>query len=109
MRDDEELVFGLNEAVAKMPQTLREPAIKEFFEGFELWSLRKVGTLTFYHDSSRRWKRAVRFLLVGDVFWFDLYYVKDRKGRWCLAVASVSLDDPPSVESLRARGGYLPL
>jgi hypothetical protein len=109
MCDDEELIFGLKEAVAKLPQVLRQPAVKEFFEGFELCPLRKVGTFTFYHDTSRCWKQAVRFLLVGDVFWFDLYYVKDRKGCWCLAAASVSLDDPPTVESLRARGGYLPL
>jgi hypothetical protein len=109
MRDDENLVFGLKEAVAKLPQVLQEPAIEEFFEGFELWSLRKVGALKFLHDSTRRWKPAVRFLLVGDVFWFDLYYVQDGKKRWCLATASVSLDDPPSVASLRAKGGYLPL
>lgn len=106
--DAADQIFGLEEAMAKLPRVLQVSAVDEFFDSFEDGSLHKVGRFSFYHSSANRWKQAVRFLLIGDVFWFDLYYVQDQKGRWCLALACASLDNPPTVASLRAKGGYLP-
>jgi hypothetical protein len=104
--DDDEGVFGLGRALSTLPSILREPARAEFWEALFADESRLVGKFTFHHGRIGRTKVAARYLIIGDVFWFDAYALKDCDGRLALAVASVSLDDPPSVALLQSLGGY---
>jgi hypothetical protein len=104
--DDDDGVFGLGRALSTLPSVLREPARAEFWEALLAGEGRLVGKLTFHHGRTGRAKVAARYLMIGDVFWFDAYALKDCEGRLALAIASVSLDDPPCVASLRSLGGY---